>query len=510
MFHLNKGVSLYKRFRDDLKGNVGPMFAVCSVLILGTMGAAMDYSTLSNAENRSQAIADATALTAAIFVKNNGRIPRAPDVDEEGNPGPEEGFQHGKPYKASEIGYNYKSWVEGDVTVTVYYDDNSKEATVTVTGKTRPAFIHVFDSHRGKGGSHARGTSAQQEERNVVRDRTMTFTATSVVSYYEIEDAFPASIALVLDNSGSMRWDDARMIQTGQDGNDETLKRPDNPTARIDALKKSVATFREDLKRRLGSQTTEEGQRILRTGILPYNSEIVAQSNGVDRKMSWGYEGISKAKIDPMKPEGGTNSNPPMKKADEWLDDEDAEHRTEADDNNVAYRDPLKFVIFMTDGQNTSGNRKFEEKAGTNDWYKKWYADGNWYHYSRWNYPSGTNDQYKRNRGFKEGELILLTDSETLATCKDMHNDTIIFTIAYGLEEGRYYEPFVDNPPEGDNRTYYHGAVTAETQASATSLLRQCASEPANFIEASDGKELEAAFDQIQNAIVKELIRIKS
>jgi len=44
------------------------LFALGAVVVIGGMGAAMDFSTLSNAKARSQSIADATALNAAIFV----------------------------------------------------------------------------------------------------------------------------------------------------------------------------------------------------------------------------------------------------------------------------------------------------------------------------------------------------------------------------------------------------------------------------------------------------------
>ena len=51
------------------------MFSLGAIAVIGGMGAAMDYSTLTNAKARSQSIADATALSAAIFVKNNDRPP---------------------------------------------------------------------------------------------------------------------------------------------------------------------------------------------------------------------------------------------------------------------------------------------------------------------------------------------------------------------------------------------------------------------------------------------------
>jgi hypothetical protein len=500
MSNKQPGMTLFKRYRGDTKGNVGPMFAICSVFILGTIGAAMDISTLKSAQSHSQAIADATALTAAIFVKNNGRMPSAPQVNSNGEAEPEEGFQHMKLYTAAELGYDYKNWVAGgaeNVTIQVSYDDNAKEATVTVRGRTNPSFIQVFDSFGPSDGrGHAKLSEGKKQERQAKRKNTMTFTAESVVSYYEIEDAFPASIALVLDNSGSMRWDD-RPVDS--DGN-----RPANAGSRISALKVSVETFREDMRARLGNQVAADGHRVLRTGILPYNDQIIAQTNGLAREMEWGYSGINDGHIASMGARGGTNSNPPMAEAMTWLATEDDDHRAEAERHNQGYRQPLKFVVFMTDGQNSVGSRYLVQDDDAPNAWTFW--NGSWYQWTN-SYPNWYWDYF----GFEQGWLRRTADRDTVASCTAMKaQGTEIFTIAYGLDVGDYYDPYHDNPPPGDNYAYpYTQRVTAEVNNAAVSLMQQCAS-PGKFIMASNGTELEGAFDQIQNDIVKELIRIKS
>ena len=102
MLKLLKSKSLLRRYRDNEDGNMALMFAVSAVTVVGCMGAAMDYSTLSNAKARSQSIADATALSAAIFVKNNDRPPA-----EEG-----EGILPGD-HTALALGYDFKGFVKG-------------------------------------------------------------------------------------------------------------------------------------------------------------------------------------------------------------------------------------------------------------------------------------------------------------------------------------------------------------------------------------------------------------
>ena len=235
-----------------------------------------------------------------------------------------------------------------------------------------------------------------------------------------------------------------------------------------------------------------DGLRILRTGILPYNSQIIATSNGSSRKMDWGFTGVNDGHINSMRAAGGTNSNPPMERAKTWLSAEDDKHRQEAIRNSEGYRQPLKFVVFMTDGQNTSGEYVFKAESGTGYYYKK--SRGVWYYTrSAW---------YASRNGFREGRIELDSDDKTIESCRAMQaQGTVIYTIGYALETGNYYDPLFPSEP---------GRVTEATRSTAYSLLNSCASKPEFFIKAADGKELEGAFDQIQNSIVKELIRIKS
>jgi hypothetical protein len=428
------------------------MFGLSATVIIGCMGAAMDFSTLSNAESRSQSIADQTALSAAIFVKNYDRPPQSSD----------EGVTAGT-HSAENLGYDFKGWVDGgaeNVTVNVVYDDNAKEARVSVTGKTVPTFVQIFGKQK------------------------LDFSAESVVSYLDVDEMHSASVVLVLDNSGSMRWDSDKMKSGGI--------RPDNPKSRMDGLQTSVRTFRDELRSRIGDQKKSNGHRVLRTGILPYNSAIIPRPDDAERKMAWGFNGVSEKFVGDMKAEGGTNSNPPMAEAREWLTQEDTKHRTEAARNEETYRQPLKFVVFMTDGQNTSGDYIFEAQSGTGYYYKQ--ISGNWY-YTR-------NPYWANYYGYREGVLRLDSDEKTIESCQAMHAaGTTVYTIGYALEVGNYYDPLYPSDP---------GVVTEATRATAYSLLSSCASKPEFFIQASDGNELEGAFDQIQNSIVKELIRIKT
>jgi len=189
----------------------------------------------------------------------------------------------------------------------------------------------------------------------------------------------------------------------------------------------------------------------------------------------------------------------------QWLAAEDEYHRREAENTGDAYRQPLKFVVFMTDGQNSVGNQYFIEDEDSPHEYT--FHNGRWYAWLP-QYPSW----YREYFGFEKGYLRRTADRDTIASCKAMHEQgTEVYTIAYGLDIGNYYDPYYDTPPPGDNYPYARTQrVTAEVNSAAVALMQECASDPGKFIMASDRRELEGAFDQIQNEIVKELIRIKT
>ena len=449
MLILDHGKRLFRRFKKNEDGNMAVTFAVSAVAIIGATSATMDYSVLSNAKSRSQAIADQTALAAAIFVKNNDRPPASLA----------EGVTRGS-HSARNLGYEFKGWVDGganNVNINVVYDDNAKEARVTVSGQTVPTFAQVL----GK--------------------RSLTFSSESVVSYLDIDEKHPASIALVLDNSGSMGWDDKFANPNGTS--------PIGAEPRIDGLEFSVKKFNTDLSDRLGVEDSD-GLRTIRMGMLPYSSNIVT-SNKVE--MDFGY--ITDQEVERMVPSGNTNSNPPMTKAQEWMDGENSEHRDEAVRVGEAYREPLKFVIFMSDGQNTLGAYEFlaDDTAPV---YWRQNSNGSWSGI----YAHSYNNQF----GYIRGHLRRDTDRLTIETCNTLKSQgTEIFTIGYALEVG-YYN--ANNPWNKYSQAY----VNLWNQTNAYNLLQSCASKEENFVRAGDNDELEAAFDTIQNAIVKELIRIKS
>jgi len=502
----NKRGSL-NRFCQNEDGNMALTFALSLTMIVGAVGAATDFSALSSANGKAQSIADSTALTAAIYIKDNNR---PPTIDEDGNA---DGYTQGE-HTAASLGHDFKSSVKGGadgVTVDINYDDNKKEVTVTVSGRTTPKFAQIFGKDE------------------------LPFSSESVVSYLETDDSFPASIALVLDNSGSMQFDDLpavnirnvthtyactqRVRRWVRERNrfgrlvwvrrwveepstcSYTHEHGDKPAGaqiRLDGLKNSVIQFQRDLSSRLETVNTASGRRTIRMGMLPYSSNTI-ESKRVE--MDFGY--IDEGRPDPnpfdgrtagsgilgMIADGGTNSSPPMADARLWMQDEDAFHTQEAKNTNTEDKEALKFVIFMTDGQNTVGNWRFTPGRTGKFWRQL------------------SNGSYTQSGGTIEGTATLLTDQETIAACRGMHAEGVtVFTIGYALEEfGKFRVNGWDN--REDDELF---EVSRDVQSAAYNLMENCASSPEHFIIAADASKLEAAFDEIQNSIVEELIRIKS
>lgn len=444
---------LLKRYAYAEDGNFAMIFALGMTVVVGIIGTSMDFTIASSADKKSQQISDAVALNGAIYVKNNGFIPK-----QQG----EGGLPPGN-YTAAELGFDFKNWVIGGsagVNVNVAYDDSAKEVTVTVSGETETTFTRVLGKEK------------------------LNFESESVVSYLLVEDTHPASIALVLDNSGSMAWDDRLANSDGSS--------PSGAIQRLAGLKASVKGFRTDLHDRVGAQTTSD-YRVVRMGMLPYSSDTIDDAV-VD--MKWGY--INTSDVDNLTASGTTNSSPPMATAKDWMENEDSFHDAEAAAYNKSdYDKPLKFAVLMSDGENTVGNWEFYPNDEAPVYWKQ-KENGYWTGVWAWGYDP------TQHHGYTRGDLRRHTDRLTIDSCDDMKDDGVdIFTIGYALEEGHYNRRSSYN----SKSTYY---VNAWTKANAWNLLQSCASSDENFIWAENAERLEAAFDRIQNEIVEEMIRLKS
>lgn len=467
-------------YRKDEDGQIAIAVAVSMTVMIAVVGSALDYSVVSNADMKSQSIADASALAAAIYVKNHdGEIPKDKSEGLIGT------------YTASELGYEFPNWVTGGaagVTVKVEYDNVNRQSVATVSGATKPSFSQVM----GK--------------------TSLPFVSKATVKYDETKFTDPASVALVLDGSGSMAWDDTLDTNPNNDHNEWRSTTP-GAMARNDSLKDAAKGFMDDLK---AIQDKDTSVRYLRTGLYVYNSDYLSLES---EPLTWGALSTSNlSKLMLLRKLGGTNSYAAMKEARKDMEDEGPIHEAE----NGA-DDPLKFVILMTDGVNDTTDQECVtvDKPAHNHWERRYFD------YWSWSYRTEVSHSYYRpSRSWslvsvaageeteQECTPISSYDDKTLQECTKFANmGAKVYTIGYGLEAGRYhrrdgiYENWFDNTTAIYDG--YHVDIPQETTDRAYQLLEACAtSTGGEFIPAENAQELTSAFDNIGQKIIAETIRI--
>ena len=528
MAFLGKTSNILKKFKRNESGMTALTWSLSVSVMLFALGGAVDMSAMAKAKRKSQSIADTTALAAAIHIRNHGQIPENRHTGLTG------------PYSANELGFDYSNWVVGGadgVDINVLHDDIKRQATVTVMGVVEPMFLKIAN------------VSA------------INFSAKSIVKYEEIQPLDPASIVLILDNSGSMAFDD---LPIDSDGN-----APDKAQRRMDGLQTSAKNFMTILEEHVGDQDgSTELPRVLRTGMLAFDDQIITARTA---PMDWGT--ISAGEIDYMEPLQATNSAPPLIEAGRWLNDlEPSFHAAESPGKT-----PLKYIILMTDGKN-SGDLEWVAREGTESWrawkvvgtrteyrdetttstqrqvvnqyisnanckveggYKTtyyWY-NGRRYYTSRrvlcdvetsttvqvpyevneydWVFRYGEEEPTETGN-WEEGEFDVPANVQSRAECDELHASGVeIFTIGYALVPGQFEtNEWADRPgaytpyPKADEPDWYEDSVKSTNLAKG--MLQYCASRDENFITADDAPSLEAAFQKIGNSIVKEIIRISS
>ncbi len=470
-----------KGFVKNERGNFALTFAVGATVTIGIIGASIDYGMASNASSRAQSIADSIALNAAIYIRNNTVKPNATDPNETG-------ITEGR-HTAAALGIDFSKFASGGsegVFVDVDYgDDVNNWATVKVSGQVNTTFMRLLG-----------------------RD-SVPFESVAEVAYSEVQLNDVASIAFVLDNSGSMAWDDIQAT-TSVTGN----YIPDSSgSSRLASLKSSMSGFMSYLSTLVGDQTND-ADKLVRTGMLAYNSGTISS-----RTINMGWNLISDSNINAMSSGGGTNSSPPMGTiaTNTWMLGEDAVHQA------INGKDPLKFVIFMTDGVNNNSGTYWTNEDETDEYrrlveYWNGWGWSSYYEYS--SDPDSLPDSWTKRvcgwyscwnrtyygRTWNEGRWVMPDDENTLAACTTLKNNGVkIYTIGFALEPG-YYGTNATNSWGNEGLTH----IDEDTTNQAYAFLSNCASSPDTFITATDGAELNAAFARIGKDIVEEVIRVKS
>ncbi len=439
----------YKRFLSDEKGSFGTIAATTMLAAILAVGVTVDVSRAYKAQNQVQTLTDSVALAASVYIRDN----EEPPTDRN------QGFVDGVKYDVSEIAVgNPVPGLTGDFTVS--YDDEKRQAVVNFKGALQTAFLSAF------------------------RKEAINMTETSTVKYLGLETP-PLSVMLVVDNSGSMNYDD-RPITTStaftqeergrnsfrndvlniRNGNLNNLTHFDRDdfasttfNRRIDGLRRTVIDFNNDLQELVDDAEADDLPRFLRTAFIPYSSRGNSRTSfsssivrGLEQDPEWGK--FVQTNIDNMVPAGGTSSADPLSRAEFNLSLEEDFHEDENNNDNVG-----KYVIFMTDGV--------------------------------------SNDI-----------------SQSLAVCNRLNEAGVqVYTIGYALQPGTYYVGFNYGRWARRNGVWVRDILNTIEQdqslsADANRFLRSCASSPEHFIEADNTAALARAFSTISEKIKADAIRI--
>ena len=169
---MTKWKKFTQRFISDNKGSFGSIAATTMLAAILAVGVTVDTSRAFKAKNQVQTLTDSVALAASVYIRDNA----VPPTERE------QGFVHGERYDVSEIAVGKPvPGLSGDFTVS--YDDVDRQAVVEFDGKIETAFLSAF------------------------RKNFIKLTESSTVKYLGLETP-PLSVMLVVDNSGSMFYDD--------------------------------------------------------------------------------------------------------------------------------------------------------------------------------------------------------------------------------------------------------------------------------------------------------------
>ncbi|WP_348649857.1 vWA domain-containing protein [Sinorhizobium sp. BG8] len=159
------------------------------------------------------------------------------------------------------------------------------------------------------------------------------------------------SMYFVLDRSGSMAEDTStKTTYTCYDkkGNAKTCT---GYLTKMESLKLATADLLTQMK------TADPTETYVRTAAISYNSAAQTPT-----AFAWGTSGVL-SYVNALTASGNTDSSTPFKTAYQTLATtaEDTAHKNKANNGQV----PTKYIVFMTDGDNTSYNGSSSGSAGT-------------------------------------------------------------------------------------------------------------------------------------------------
>lgn len=372
--------------------------------------------------------------------------------------------------------------------------------------------------------------------------KAITSTNESTVKFEEPGVINPASVLFVLDNSGSMLFDDQPLnfsnltfsdvsdinsVISGSASRDFANNVAnkfslDNAIPRITALKNNMTSFNTQLATIIGDGANTND--FLRTGILTYNNGIIRES-----ALDWGA--LDQVQdIDNMSPIGGTDSSVAFEKARQDYINEDLEHF-----NRNGNMSPSKYLVFMSDGQNTDGSGATIWRAvpdiSSTGYFRAWgtqvcrfrNSSGNCIQtyglrYVHWdvdvqgaNGSATTPNEAGFTGNWEEGRYVTPGDDATITDCTALKADNVtIYTIAFALDTGWFN---TNNWPDILGGAYdvrrEIRRVDEDDVERAFSLLDACATDENTFLLANNATDLQIAFNQIRVQIAEDVVRLR-
>jgi len=315
----------------DRRGNFGMMTAILLPVMLALGGVAIDLTNMVMTKGELQDATDAAALAAASALANDNKTAT-------------EAKEIAMRFLKAQISSKGSVGSDGEVKK----DENDLDSATTINITETPL------SGSGKSFSVSVSTKYVLQfnafTRLLGQKSTTMNAASSSTSATESKNAL--SMFLVLDRSGSMAFitnekdpDTTKKCQNHTSANWYTANLKETSPcyiSKIAALKTAVASLVTQLN------TADPQNKLVRTGAVAYNDSMFSP---VD--LAWGTTGaLAYVNNIPTVPQGGTDSSGGFAKALEKLKDP-AEATLHKNKNGQV---PSRYIVFMTDGENTHYN----------------------------------------------------------------------------------------------------------------------------------------------------------
>jgi len=320
----------------DRRGNFGMMAAILVPVLFASGGVAIDMTNMMMAKNQLQDATDAAGLAAASALVNDGLTIEQAKVLAKDFVKSQMQSSKMSPEELLALEQALSSGTVVDITEQKALVGNNKTYTVNVTAKYNLPLNALT--------------------RLIGQETAEIGTVSKSLSSTEAKNAL--SMFLVLDRSGSM-GEDTSTINADSPTKPETYscgtsRKPktctryvDNYIIKIEALKTAAANLLLQLK------TADSTSTLVRTGAVSYNNAMQPASS-----LAWGTSAVS-SYVNALNATGATDSSAAFKTSYNSLmalNPAGALVEEKAHFDKNAQKNPQKFIVFMTDGENNYYN----------------------------------------------------------------------------------------------------------------------------------------------------------